>query len=141
MSALTITVPGKPMGKQRPRASKRGGFVRLYTPEATVNAETFTRLCAIDQVGQPMLEGPLVVALHAVFDIPGSWSKKKKAEALSGALRPTGKPDLDNLAKLYSDALNKVVWGDDAQIVSMALSKSYGTEPGVVITVNKMVQP
>lgn len=140
MSTLTITIPGKPMGKQRPRASKRGGFVRLYTPEQTVNAETFTKLCAMDQVGQPMLEGPLVVAMHAVFDVPDSWSKKKKADALSGALRPTGKPDLDNLAKLYSDALNKVVWGDDAQIVSMALSKSYGTEPGVVITVNKMVQ-
>lgn len=140
MSTLTITIPGKPMGKQRPRASKRGGFVRLYTPEQTVNAETFTKLCAMDQVGQPMLEGPLVVAMHAVFDVPASWSKKKTADALSGALRPTGKPDLDNLAKLYSDALNKVVWGDDAQIVSMALSKSYGTEPGVVITVNKMVQ-
>lgn len=140
MSTLTITIPGKPMGKQRPRASKRGGFVRLYTPEQTVNAETFTKLCAMDQVGQPMLEGPLVVSMHAVFDIPVSFSKKKKADALSGAIRPTGKPDLDNLAKLYSDALNKVVWGDDAQIVSMALSKSYGTEPGVVITVNKMVQ-
>lgn len=140
MSTLTITIPGKPMGKQRPRASKRGGFVRLYTPEQTVNAETFTKLCAMDQVGQPMLEGPLVVAMHAIFDIPTSWSKKDKAAALSGALRPTGKPDLDNLAKLYSDALNKVVWGDDAQIVSMALSKSYGTEPGVTITINPLVQ-
>jgi Holliday junction resolvase RusA-like endonuclease len=139
MSTLTITVPGKPMGKQRPRASKRGGFVRLYTPEQTVNAETFTKLCAMDQVGQPMLEGPLVVAMHAVFDIPVSFSKKKKADALSGALRPTGKPDLDNLAKLYSDALNKIVWGDDAQIVSMALSKSYGIEPGVTITINPLV--
>jgi Holliday junction resolvase RusA-like endonuclease len=120
MSTLTITVPGKPMGKQRPRASKRGGFVRLYTPEQTVNAETFTKLCAMDQVGQPMLEGPLVVAMHAVFDIPVSFSKKKKADALSGALRPTGKPDLDNLAKLYSDALNKI-------------------EPGVTITINPLV--
>jgi Holliday junction resolvase RusA-like endonuclease len=139
MSTLTITVPGKPMGKQRPRASKRGGFVRLYTPEQTVNAETFTKLCAVDQVGQPMLEGPLVVAMHAVFDIPVSFNKAKRAAALSGALRPTGKPDLDNLAKLYSDALNKIVWGDDAQIVSMALSKSYGIEPGVTITINPLV--
>jgi Holliday junction resolvase RusA-like endonuclease len=32
------------------------------------------------------------------------------------------------------------VWGDDAQIVSMALSKSYGTEPGVTITINPLVQ-
>lgn len=139
MSTLTITVPGKPMGKQRPRASKRGGFIRLHTPEQTVNAETFTKLCAMDQVGQTMLEGPLVVAMHAVFSIPTSWSKKDKADALSGAIRPTGKPDLDNLAKLYSDALNKIVWGDDAQIVSMALSKSYGTEPGVTITINPLV--
>ena len=136
MSALTITIPGKPMGKQRPRATRSG---RMYTPSQTVNAETFAKLCAVDQVGQPMLDGPLVVAMHAVFPIPVSWNKKDKAAALRGDLRPTGKPDLDNLGKLYADALNKIVWGDDAQIVSMALSKSYGTEPGVTITINPLV--
>jgi Holliday junction resolvase RusA-like endonuclease len=136
MSALIITVAGKPMGKQRARAT-RGG--RMYTPTQTVNAETFAKMCAVDQVGQPMLEGPLVVAMHAVCGIPDSWPKKKKVDALEGRLRPTGKPDLDNIAKLYADAFNGVVWGDDSQIVSMALSKAYGAEPGVTITINPLV--
>jgi Holliday junction resolvase RusA-like endonuclease len=132
---LTITVAGKPLGKQRPRASRRGGGVRMYTPDQTVDAEKFAKRCAVDQVGQPMLEGPLHVTLEALFPIPVSFTKAQKAAALAGSLRPTGKPDIDTIAKLSGDALNKIVWGDDSQIVSMALSKRYGVEPMTVITV------
>lgn len=39
--------------------------------------------------------------------------------------RPTGRPDLDNCAKLATDALTGVAWADDDQIVSLTASKDY----------------
>jgi Holliday junction resolvase RusA-like endonuclease len=80
---------------------------------------------------------PLFVAVEAVCDVPVSWSKKKRETALSGVSRPTGKPDLDNIAKLYCDALNGIVWKDDSQIVAMQLTKRYGHEPKTIITVRQ----
>jgi predicted dinucleotide-binding enzyme len=59
----------------------------------------------------------------------------RRAQALQGRLHPTGRPDVDNVAKLVLDALNGLYWRDDAQIVEMAASKAYGLTPGLQITV------
>ena len=37
--AIYFVVPGQPIGKGRPRASTRGGFVRMYTDAKTVTYE------------------------------------------------------------------------------------------------------
>jgi Holliday junction resolvase RusA-like endonuclease len=127
-----VTVPGKPTGKGRPRFTRKG---RVFTPEATVSAENWVQACAYEQVGQPLLDGPLEVEVSAVFEIPASWAFVKQAEALAGSVLPTGKPDLDNIAKLYTDAMNGILWRDDASIVRMGLRKRYGGVPGVVVKV------
>jgi Holliday junction resolvase RusA-like endonuclease len=133
---LTITIPGAPVGKGRARAT-RGG--RLYTPAKTANTEAFVKLCAMQSLPEEyeIAVEPLFVAVEAVCDVPVSWSKKKRETALSGVSRPTGKPDLDNIAKLYCDALNGIVWKDDSQIVAMQLTKRYGHEPKTIITVRQ----
>ena len=131
---ITITIPGQPFGKQRPRSTKQG---RVYTPAETVNKEAFVKMCATHAL-PPEYEidaRPLFLTLEAVCVVPGSWSRKKQLEAMEGRLRPTGKPDLDNIAKLYADALNGIVWKDDAQIVRMELSKRYGETPQTIVTV------
>jgi Holliday junction resolvase RusA-like endonuclease len=130
-----ITVPGKPTGKGRPRFSRQG---RVFTPEKTVSAENWVQACAYEQVGQLMLDGPLAVDVLATFEIPASWSIVKQAQAMAGDIRPTGKPDLDNIAKLYTDALNGVVWRDDAAIVQMRLIKGYGGAPNVVLRIRQI---
>jgi Holliday junction resolvase RusA-like endonuclease len=132
---FTITVPGKPSGKGRPRFTKIG---RTYTPAKTVATETLVGECAFSQVGQPMLVGPLEVEITAIFEVPPSWARRKQAEALSGGVLPTGKPDLDNIAKLYTDALNGIMWADDATITRMTLSKHYGLIPATIIHVRQI---
>ena len=67
--------------------------------------------------------------------IPSSWSKKKQAAAEAGEVRPTGRPDLDNIVKLYADAFNGVVWRDDSQVVRVVSEKRYSDRPGVLVTV------
>jgi Holliday junction resolvase RusA-like endonuclease len=115
--------------------STRGGFARAYTPEQTVNAEAWVRQCCIDQLGSPCLDGALSVKIGISVGIPTSWSKKKTAAALAGDISPTGKPDVDNCVKLLCDALNSVLWRDDAQIVEMTVRKAYANAPLTVMTV------
>lgn len=134
MSMLVINVPGEIRGKGRPKFSRHNGG-RAYTDAKTVSAENWVKACAVEQVGQPVLEGPLMLSMCITVAIPPSWSKRKQADALAGRVRPTGKPDLDNTAKMVCDALNKLVWQDDSQIVAMQMSKLYGTEPGALIEV------
>lgn len=127
--AIGITIPGEMRGKGRPRFSARGGFARAYTDEKTRNAETWVKVCAREQYRGPLLEGALAVTMTIGVAIPASWSKRKRADALAQAILPTGKPDLDNTEKLIFDALNGLVWRDDAQVVRVTKAKLYEAAP------------
>ena len=133
---IIIEVPGKAIGKQRPRATRQG---RVYTPSQTINAEAWIKQCAMqavkDQVDFVPLSGPLEVGLTVVVGVPKSWSRKRASRALEGTDRPVGKPDMDNVVKLHLDALNGIVWKDDAQVVALRASKVYGETPKVILTV------
>jgi len=54
---------------------------------------------------------------------------------LAGDLEHTGKPDLDNLAKLVLDAANGILWDDDSQIIKLHLSKMYSGKPGYILII------
>ena len=48
---------------------------------------------------------------------------------------PSVRPDLDKLARAVLDALTGLAYRDDGQVVSLAVTKSYGTAPGATIKV------
>ena len=50
---------------------------------------------------------------------------------------PVKKPDWDNVAKAITDSLNGIVYVDDAQIVSVYVSKRYSAEAGVGVTIRE----
>lgn len=87
--------------------------------------------------GRPLLAGPLAVEMFAFLPIPASFSKRKRLDAIERRLRPTTKPDWDNIAKVI-DALNKVVWADDAAVVDGTVRKFYGEKPELVIVVRAL---
>jgi Holliday junction resolvase RusA-like endonuclease len=124
MSALTFTIPGPMRGKGRPRFVRATG--RAYTPQETENAEAWVRQCAV-QAGAKPVEGPLALILCIFVDIPASWSKSKRAQAIAGEVRPTNKPDLDNIIKLIGDSLNGIAWVDDKQIVEIKAGRFYAS--------------
>ena len=130
---IEITLAGAPMGKQRVRVVKSTG--RVYTPERTVSYEAslaYAGQCAM--VGRPLFDQALSVTVLAYIAIPESKPKKWKADALAGLIRPTKKPDADNIAKMI-DALNLIVWIDDAQIVDLRSRKFYSDKPRLVVQV------
>jgi len=51
----------------------------------------------------------------------------------NGAIRPTNKPDLDNIAKIILDSLNGIAYKDDSQVVSLTVIKHYSDNPCVVV--------
>lgn len=138
---LTIVVPGPPQGKGRARTVKRGNFVHSYTPEKTVLYENLIKTLAIEEMKKKeidMMTGAVNIWIRAYFEIPKSTSKKRREKMLSDSLLPCKKPDADNIAKTVSDALNGVVYKDDAQICSMEIFKSYGEKPELIIWIEEL---
>lgn len=128
--SAAVLVNAVPMGKARPRFTRKG---RCYTPKTTQQAEQQVQQAGRQWYRGEPLAGPLGVEIVAVSAVPASWSQKKRAEALAGVIRPAVKPDFDNVAKLYCDALNSIVWQDDKQIVDGRCIKCYGQQSGVLI--------
>nr|WP_243432759.1 RusA family crossover junction endodeoxyribonuclease [Lysinibacillus sphaericus] len=52
-----------------------------------------------------------------------------------GELRPTTKPEADNLINGIKDGCNKVIWHDDSQIVEMNVRKFYSEQPRAEVTI------
>jgi len=138
---IEIWIPHEPVSKQRPRSAKGG---RTYTPEKTRNFEKKVRefveaWLSVRMKKPPLYEQGVALSVIAIFyfDRPNYLLKKSvKDEAL---WHSKGK-DIDNLSKSLLDALNGVIWYDDAQISALHLQKFYvarGGESGIRLFVNE----
>lgn len=128
---ITFIVHGDPVGKGRPRITTRGGYARSYTPDKTRDYECMVS----DLAHREMMNHGLLptydavkVEIEAHFAIPKSYSKKKHEQAAKDEIKPMVKPDCDNIAKALLDAMNKVVYIDDKQVVELSVSKFYTEE-------------
>lgn len=52
---------------------------------------------------------------------------------LDGEIRPTKKPDNDNIVKVVEDALNDVAYKDDKNIVDCVVQKYYSEQPQIIV--------
>lgn len=103
---LSFFVSGEPRPKQSFRAGKFGGYqpqaIKAWQLYVSMAAETAMR--EIGRYNKPFDTG--VLSLQLIF--------------LLGNNR---RVDLDNLAKGVQDGMNKIVWGDDLQVVDLHLRK------------------
>ena len=72
--------------------------------------------------------------MNVFRNIPKSFSKKAREAALAALIRPTTRPDGDNYLKGVLDALNGILWTDDARIVDMSCHKYYSEHPRLEVT-------
>ena len=137
---MEFIVEGKPQGKARARTfyDSRAGKMRSITPEQTTSYENLIRWSYKSFGGEYMGETVLQADINAYYPIPQSFSKKKRDAALNGVLRPTTKPDCDNIIKVVLDALNGVAYYDDKQIVSVSCNKYYGERGYLHIKVEEL---
>jgi|SRR5215469_176828 len=134
---VRITLLGQPV----PWARSGGNGKVRFTPQKQRNNAATLRIVA----QHAMIDGEHEILDHAVrmdvsaeFQMPKSWSKKKKNAAIIGLAQHTVKPDLDNIVKQIKDACKGVVYTDDARISELHARKVYGVQPKLVITVTQI---
>jgi Holliday junction resolvase RusA-like endonuclease len=132
-SPVTVVVAGAPVPKARPRVTRRG---IAYTPAHTRKYEAHGRLAPQLAMGdRPPIEVPVRLELVVELPIPGSWSGRRRALAVTGDLLPTSRPDVDNFIKVGLDSLNQIVVRDDALVVEITARKRFSIAPKLAMTV------
>lgn len=132
MTRVVLTINGEPRAKGRPRVAQGRLIPDNSTAAEEVHIANLGRKAM--QNRSPMV-GPIRMRLEAVFEMPFSWPQKiRNLERLEHV----SKPDLDNIEKLVLDALNGVVYLDDAQICEVIKRKRYGLGPRVEISLEEI---
>lgn len=136
LDPIIIELSGAPVGKGRPRFVRSTGTA--FTPAKTRSYESHLRLAAQEAMGSRRpIDGPISVRMTAALPVPKSWSKKDRAAALLGIIRPTSRPDADNYLKLC-DAFNEIVFRDDSQVVEASVRKTYSDKPSLRIEIREL---
>lgn len=117
---MYFEVKGKIRGKERPRFF-RGHAV---TPKQTKEYEELIRSSYL-ALHSVCLTSPVRVLIKAMYKIPKSYSKKRVEAIRRGEELPVKKPDADNIVKVVLDALNKVAFTDDKNVVEVSILKRY----------------
>ncbi|WP_027717467.1 RusA family crossover junction endodeoxyribonuclease [Desulfovirgula thermocuniculi] len=112
----TLTVPGRPVPKARPRVGKNGA---VYIPRRCRDYEAKVAALARKAFRAPY-EGPVALSVKVYLAGPGG--------------------DLDNYVKSIADALNGVAWRDDGQVVRIKAEKRAAprSEERAEITVRRL---
>lgn len=142
---MEFIIYGEPIGKERPRHTKYG---HTYTPEKTKKYEEMVGKI-FEECQAELIEGYVKVNIKAYLsmpNIPVKSSKNKRAQMeadrikmISGEIRPTKKPDTDNIAKIILDSLNKKAFKDDSQVIDLRVNKYYAvSEPMVIVTIDEV---
>ena len=125
-------VPGKVIGKGRPRLNSYTGVV--YTPTKTKDYETLVEQYFLLKYPRfKALEGRIKVNIIAYFSTPKTTKKSDINEMLENNISPTKKPDIDNIVKVVLDSMNKFAFKDDNQITKLEVEKKYALEDKVYI--------
>lgn len=145
-SEVKFTVPGEPQGKGRPRFVAQynpqtgKSYGKAHTPDKTVVYENLIKMEYKLECGDFRFldDDMLDMRIKAYYSIPKSKSKKIREQMRQGVLRPTKKPDLDNVVKVMADSLNQVAYKDDTQIVDCQCRKFYSDNPRVEVYIKKI---
>lgn len=130
----SFIVPGEitPMG--RPRFVRKTGIA--FTPPKSRSYQAVLRDYAKQAMsGQAPFDGPCRVHIVAWYPWPSSWSKLKRGR--NGNHKGSG-ADWDNIGKAVTDAMNAIVFTDDARVADARVQKLYADEPGLFVEVSRI---
>ena len=139
---IYFKIEGKPVPQGRPRAVRMGKGVRMYDPPKSKAYKQVVGLKGRSYMARnhlaPYTE-PLRVTLGFYFKPPKSYTKKRLKAIESKYELYIKKPDVDNLAKGVCDALNKICYEDDSQIVEMNIKKQYADRDYTTVKIEKVL--
>lgn len=137
MTEIYFVVPGKVVPKQSTRFYRGHCVPQKKVEDYAKHVKAcFYEEYPIQRMVWEDKDTPLEIIINVYFEVPKSESKKKReAKLLFGF--PTKIPDLDNCTKSVMDACKKVIFPDDAQIVSQTARKFWASEPSVEVTIRE----
>lgn len=128
-----FVVPGRPIGKQRPRFARSGV---IYTPTKTHNYEK--RIAAAFSAKYPNhepIENCIKLTITSYFPAPKSTSKKRLREMEAEQFLFNKRPDIDNVLKSVLDGLSGTAWTDDKLVTDITACKRYSPQPRIVVEI------
>ncbi|ATF25139.1 RusA family crossover junction endodeoxyribonuclease [Brochothrix thermosphacta] len=122
-----------PVAQARPRFSKRGNKVIVYTTHKSRQFRRDIRLATIVQQRNSQKAVNHRVSVFVTFyrQTPSSYSKKQTEEAEIGLITPVTRPDTDNYLKALLDALSGLAYTDDKLITDIYSRKRYSIRPRI----------
>ena len=130
---VDFTIPSAPVPKSRPRFNTNTG--RAFTDDKT---RIFENLVSLSYGARYYFNDEYIrIKMKFKFEVPKSYSKKKRIEALEGKIRPT-KADIDNYIKSVLDGLNKKAFKDDRYVYAVLAEKEYSEEAGIEVSIESV---
>lgn len=127
------------MGKARARVFQSRGRTVAKTPGKTKRQQGVIAIKArLEMKGRQPLVGPIALVMRIGYPIPASWPIWRQNAAVSGTLHPIVKPDIDNVLKLWADALLDIAYVDDTQLVRVQVEKQYQRLPLTICTLQPL---
>lgn len=130
---IKYTIYLVPKGTPRPRNSRN----HFYVSGASDNKKVFEGFIK-DNPDLAIIRTACKMRCDSYLPIPGSMKDIEKILAELGFIRPTSKPDFDNLVKTYADMIQGTLLYDDALIVDGRSRKYYSVKPRIEITLRYM---
>ena len=125
---VAFQIPGNAVPWARAGSNKGA----RYTPKKQASFAGVVKLFASQAMaGQEPMTGPVELSVRATYLVPKSWPAKRKTTVKWKAT----KADIDNVVKGCMDAMNGIVFVDDAQIASLIAQKTYGQIAGLTVSV------
>lgn len=122
-----FAVPGGivPWARSRTRNGHHFTAPKVASYQGAIRAAAYQAM-----KGAAPFDGACRIRIDAHFQTPASWSKKRRA----AAEHHSSKPDSDNILK-QMDALNGIVFTDDARLADVRVVKRYAAAPGLFVVV------
>lgn len=126
---VKFTIDGNPIGWQRVGYNRYTGA--KFTQEKTRQHEQLAALMYRQQAGAFRFPKGTYVDMRVIayLPIPKRKNKIERQLMIEGKIRPTVRPDWDNIGKLIADALNGIAYEDDKCIVDAQVRKFYSDNP------------
>ena len=132
MQSVEFTIPDKPISLQRVRSTPKGIF---YDPQSVIKKRVVNHVMA--QINDFKISSePLQLQIAFYFEMPKSWSKKKKERMR--LKYHTSRSDIDNLIKFILDTFNGILYEDDAQISRIVAYKMWDDIPRTCIRLSEL---
>lgn len=134
---VMIKIPFRAQGKSY-IPIKIGRRMAVVPDKKTAEFEKYVEKLANKCAPAEPWPGAVEVNITYYFKVTEGWNAEKKASAIRGSVFATVKPDGDNVSKAICDAMSKVIFQDDAQIVKYSISKEYSNRDAILITVREL---